>query len=140
MSQPELLKRVVQVLDETGIPYMLTGSMAMNYYAQPRMTRDIDVVVALQRQDVETVGQQLLFDDQWREQPDDVSVASAGDDDHAGPVAGLDDALGGLGIGLHCPRPDQLQGDLGSPPPLPAFLIMDDPHTVHRFDLLGPKP
>ncbi len=26
---------------------MLTGSMAMNYYAQPRMTRDIDVVVAL---------------------------------------------------------------------------------------------
>src|SRR5881275_3130894 len=26
---------------------MLTGSMAMNYYAQPRMTRDIDVVVAI---------------------------------------------------------------------------------------------
>jgi hypothetical protein len=26
---------------------MLTGSMAMNYYAQPRMTRDIDVVLAL---------------------------------------------------------------------------------------------
>ena len=26
---------------------MLTGSIAMNYYAQPRMTRDIDVVVAL---------------------------------------------------------------------------------------------
>lgn len=26
---------------------MLTGSMAMNYYAQPRMTRDIDLVVKL---------------------------------------------------------------------------------------------
>lgn len=26
---------------------MLTGSMAMNYYAQPRMTRDIDLVVSL---------------------------------------------------------------------------------------------
>lgn len=26
---------------------MLTGSMAMNYYAQPRMTRDIDLVVAV---------------------------------------------------------------------------------------------
>jgi len=24
---------------------MLTGSMAMNYYAQPRMTRDIDIVI-----------------------------------------------------------------------------------------------
>jgi len=28
---------------------MLTGSMAMNYYAQPRMTRDIDIVVELER-------------------------------------------------------------------------------------------
>lgn len=26
---------------------MLTGSMAMNYYAQPRMTRDIDLVVEI---------------------------------------------------------------------------------------------
>jgi hypothetical protein len=38
-----------------GISYMLTGSMALNYYAQPRMTRDIDVVVALESKDVETV-------------------------------------------------------------------------------------
>lgn len=30
---------------------MLTGSMAMNYYAQPRMTRDIDIVVALRPED-----------------------------------------------------------------------------------------
>jgi hypothetical protein len=34
---------------------MLTGSMAMNYYAQPRMTRDIDVVVALQVGDAERI-------------------------------------------------------------------------------------
>src|SRR5688572_17042625 len=34
---------------------MLTGSMAMNYYAQPRMTRDIDVVVALTSEDADTV-------------------------------------------------------------------------------------
>ena len=26
---------------------MLSGSMAMNYYAQPRMTRDIDIVIIL---------------------------------------------------------------------------------------------
>src|SRR5438552_14841547 len=31
---------------------MLTGSMAMNYYDHPRMTRDIDVVVAIGREDV----------------------------------------------------------------------------------------
>jgi hypothetical protein len=38
-------------LNSAGIGYMLTGSMAMNYYAQPRMTRDIDVVLALRRED-----------------------------------------------------------------------------------------
>ena len=34
---------------------MLTGSMAMNYYAQPRMTRDIDFVVALKPEDADTI-------------------------------------------------------------------------------------
>src|SRR5262245_13559252 len=34
---------------------MLTGSMAMNYYAQPRMTRDIDLVVSLTPQDTDTI-------------------------------------------------------------------------------------
>jgi hypothetical protein len=39
-----------------GIAYMLTGSMAMNYYAQPRMTRDIDVVIAITPEDVHRVA------------------------------------------------------------------------------------
>src|SRR5215207_8082238 len=30
---------------------MLTGSMAMNAYAQPRMTRDVDVVIEVQADD-----------------------------------------------------------------------------------------
>ena len=34
---------------------MLTGSMAMNYYAQPRMTRDINMVVALEAKDSDKV-------------------------------------------------------------------------------------
>ena len=41
--------------ENAKIDYMLTGSMAMNYYAQPRMTRDIDVVVALAPHDAEKV-------------------------------------------------------------------------------------
>ncbi len=43
----EVLKTVTGRLDGAGIPYMVTGSMAVNYYGQPRMTRDIDVVVEL---------------------------------------------------------------------------------------------
>jgi hypothetical protein len=42
-----VLKLVATPLNGAGIPYMLSGSMAMNYYAQPRMTRDLDLVVEL---------------------------------------------------------------------------------------------
>jgi predicted nucleotidyltransferase len=46
---PELLalRDVCGRLEEAGIAYMLTGSLAMSFYARPRMTRDIDLVVAL---------------------------------------------------------------------------------------------
>ena len=49
----DIVRDVSQRLDVAGIGYMLTGSMAMNFYAQPRMTRDIDLVVALRREDAE---------------------------------------------------------------------------------------
>ena len=34
-------------LETAHIPYMLTGSVAANYYGVPRMTRDIDLVIEL---------------------------------------------------------------------------------------------
>lgn len=51
-EQLEVLHDIVLRLDEAGIPYMVSGSVAMNYYALPRMTRDIDLVVELRRGDV----------------------------------------------------------------------------------------
>jgi predicted nucleotidyltransferase len=47
---PELqaLRDVCARLDDAGIAYMLTGSLAMSFYARPRMTRDIDLVIALE--------------------------------------------------------------------------------------------
>jgi predicted nucleotidyltransferase len=47
----EVLKEVVRRLDETAIAYMITGSTAANFYAVPRMTRDIDIVVELSDRD-----------------------------------------------------------------------------------------
>jgi hypothetical protein len=47
----DIVQDVSARLDGANIGYMLTGSMAMNCYAQPRMTRDIDFVVALQSAD-----------------------------------------------------------------------------------------
>ena len=51
LSELDILKDVCSRLERAGIDYMLTGSMAMNYYAQPRMTRDIDIVVELEESD-----------------------------------------------------------------------------------------
>ena len=45
-EQRQFLKLIAKRLDEAGIPYMATGSMAMAVYSVARMTRDIDVVVA----------------------------------------------------------------------------------------------
>ncbi|MCK4401822.1 hypothetical protein KAW08_05925 [bacterium] len=49
----EVLKIVTQHLNKANIPYMVSGSMATNYYAVPRMTRDIDIVIELRKIDVD---------------------------------------------------------------------------------------
>jgi hypothetical protein len=56
-NELDIVRDVSARLDGAKIGYMLTGSMAMNFYAQPRMTRDIDVVVALQPTDAARVVQ-----------------------------------------------------------------------------------
>lgn len=43
----EVLKIISERLEESRIPFMLTGSFALGYYGKPRMTRDLDFVVAL---------------------------------------------------------------------------------------------
>ena len=43
----KLLERICYILDALQIPYMLSGSVAMNLYADPRMTQDIDIVVEI---------------------------------------------------------------------------------------------
>jgi len=46
-EQLNILKIVTTHLEQAGIAYMVSGSIAINYYAQPRLTRDIDIVVEL---------------------------------------------------------------------------------------------
>jgi hypothetical protein len=57
----EVLKLVVQRLEAAGMQYMVSGSMAMNFYAEPRMTRDIDIVVELEVADADRLVQ--MFSD-----------------------------------------------------------------------------
>lgn len=54
--QNELLKFIELIdarLGSAGVAYMLTGSVAMTFYAVPRMTRDVDVVVEC---DIDSLG------------------------------------------------------------------------------------
>ena len=52
MELAELLRRVTAALEELDIPYLVTGSMATIAYGEPRFTRDIDVVVRIEKQDI----------------------------------------------------------------------------------------
>jgi hypothetical protein len=47
MNQAELLRYLVDALEESGIDYMISGSQASVYYGEPRFTQDIDVVVEI---------------------------------------------------------------------------------------------
>jgi hypothetical protein len=42
-----LLQRIYRSFNEHGIKYMVSGSIAMNLYAIPPMTRDLDIVLEL---------------------------------------------------------------------------------------------
>ena len=54
-EQLEFIKLIASRLDSAGIPYMMTGSMAMAIYSVPRMTRDIDLVVDVKPVDVDKI-------------------------------------------------------------------------------------
>jgi hypothetical protein len=47
----DIIRDVSNRLESAGIEYMLTGSMALSFYTEPRMTRDIDLVIAINRND-----------------------------------------------------------------------------------------
>lgn len=43
--QFDFLSTIVGLLDDAGVPHMLAGSMASTFHGEPRMTRDIDMVI-----------------------------------------------------------------------------------------------
>jgi hypothetical protein len=52
LEELEVLRIVSERLEAARLPYMLTGSFAMAYYGRPRMTRDLDIVVSMQEDDI----------------------------------------------------------------------------------------
>jgi hypothetical protein len=52
MTQAELVRHLVETLETLGAEYMIGGSQTAIYDGEPRLTRDIDVVVALRPEHV----------------------------------------------------------------------------------------
>jgi hypothetical protein len=72
-TEAELLIDVLARLNRTGIDYMLTGSMASNYWGIPRTTHDLDFVLVLHAHQVDPLIS--AFETGFFVQPDSVRGA-----------------------------------------------------------------
>lgn len=63
INELEVLKIVIKKLDSTDIRYMVSGSIAANFYTTPRMTRDIDIIIDVEEKDAEKLSS--LFSDDF---------------------------------------------------------------------------
>jgi hypothetical protein len=73
VTELDVLKLVSERLTAIQIQFMLTGSFALAFYATPRMTRDLDLVVGLGGRDVPRVIE--AFSDEFYLDPDDAHAA-----------------------------------------------------------------
>ena len=57
MPEPDLFLFFVRPLNHAGIPYAITGSVAAIFYGEARLTHDVDLVVAMKSEDIQTLGE-----------------------------------------------------------------------------------
>lgn len=59
MTAEEAVQASIEALDALGVPYMLVGSFASNFYGIARSTKDADFVVALTQTSPADIARQL---------------------------------------------------------------------------------
>jgi len=52
MPEANLFLMFTQRLNSLGVAYMVSGSVAVIIYGEPRLTHDVDLIVALGREDI----------------------------------------------------------------------------------------
>ncbi len=65
MLPGELLPRFAAPFTRLGLPYMITGGAAAIVYGEPRLTNDLDLVVAMTPEDAPRVADALAADDTY---------------------------------------------------------------------------
>ena len=79
MLQPErLIRRVIQTLEDTGIEYMVTGSVVSSLQGEPRSTHDIDLVVALRKSAVQKLVEAFPSPDFYLSEPSMLDAINTG--------------------------------------------------------------
>ena len=73
ISMIDTLRDFVEKANSIGVEYMVTGSFAMSAYGEPRMTRDIDVVLQLSEPQAELFAQ--VFEEQYYVSKDAIKSA-----------------------------------------------------------------
>ncbi|TFG75931.1 MAG: hypothetical protein E4H23_10185 [Chrysiogenales bacterium] len=53
MNEIDVLKIVCKRLSDAKIAYMISGSVALSFYSEPRMTRDIDIVININARNID---------------------------------------------------------------------------------------
>ncbi len=56
-DQQKFLREIACRLDSAEISYMVTGSLAMAFYSEPRMTRDVDIVIDCGPEDADRIAE-----------------------------------------------------------------------------------
>jgi hypothetical protein len=62
MPSPEPYLIFTRKLNELGLRYMVSGSIAAIYYGEPRMTNDVDIIVFLRREDGQRIAEAFDYD------------------------------------------------------------------------------
>lgn len=77
MLPPDVIRLVLRPLHACGVDYMITGSVAGSLYGEPRMTNDIDLVLALRGGDAARFCAQFPLEDVYCP-PEDVLKIETG--------------------------------------------------------------
>ena len=59
----ELLQKIVEVIENLGISYLVTGAVAAMAYGEPRLTNDIDVVADIDEGKIKKLLAAFLSDE-----------------------------------------------------------------------------
>ncbi len=68
MTFEDLLRRLVPILDRVQVPYMLTGSVASSAHGLPRSTRDLDIVIAPTRGQLQALMREFPSSDYYADE------------------------------------------------------------------------